>query len=335
MSNMSNKYLIVILRFHGDVLLTKPMIDNIKLNDPDSEIDLLVYKGTGSILKHENSISEIIEIDNSSEEGIFSRIKKEINLWAKVRSKKYDYVFFLTTQWRVVPISWSIGKAMKAAVDDKKRRKNLWIKSFSVIFPEALEKHIIQRNLSALESLGLKIFNENLTLDPNNLDSEYKTLLDTFPFLNQQNSYCLIHPSSRREKKLWEKEKFGQLINLLLEKDLLVVITSGPDSHEIDYVDDILGKVDVDTKKLLNLAGQTSLLGLAALINGSKFFIGLDSVASHIAASVNKESITLFGPSNPMNWKPWSDKALIISHGDLKSIEVEDVMTLVEEMLIQ
>ena len=42
---MSNKYLIVILRFHGDVLLTKPMLDNIKLNDPDSEIDLLVYKG--------------------------------------------------------------------------------------------------------------------------------------------------------------------------------------------------------------------------------------------------------------------------------------------------
>ena len=78
---MSNKYLIVILRFHGDVLLTKPMIDNIKLNDPDGEIDLLLYKGTGSILEHEKSITEIIEIDNASEENIFSKIQKEINLW--------------------------------------------------------------------------------------------------------------------------------------------------------------------------------------------------------------------------------------------------------------
>ena len=67
----------------------------------------------------------------------------------KINTKNYDYAFFLTTQWRVVPISWSIGKAMKAAVDDKKRRKNLWIKSFSVIFPEALENHIVQRNLLA------------------------------------------------------------------------------------------------------------------------------------------------------------------------------------------
>ena len=56
---MSNKYLIVILRFHGDVLLTKPMIDNIKLNDPDGEIDLLVYKGTGSILEQELSLIHI------------------------------------------------------------------------------------------------------------------------------------------------------------------------------------------------------------------------------------------------------------------------------------
>ena len=332
---MSNKYLIVILRFHGDVLLTKPMIDNIKLNDPDSEIDLLVYKGTGSILEQENSVSEIIELETSPKENILTKVKKEIKLWKKINSKNYDYAFFLTTQWRVVPISWSIGKAMKAAVDDKKRRKNLWTKSFSVIFPEALEKHIVQRNLLALESLGLKIFNEKLTLDPRHLDIEYKTLSDNFPFLTQKNSYCLIHPTSRREKKLWDKEKFGKLIDLLMEKGHSVVITSGPDSHEIDYVKDILKQTDLIDKQVLNLAGKTSLLGLAALIKGSNFFIGLDSVASHIAASVNKESITLFGPSNPDNWKPWSDKARIICREDLKSIEVEDIMVHVEDMYIE
>ena len=332
MSDMSNKYLIVILRFHGDVLLTKPMIDNIKLNDPDGEIDLLVYKGTGSILEQERNIAEIIEIDNASKENFFSRIKKEIKLWAKVRSKKYKYAFFLTTQWRVVPISWAIGKAMKAAVDDKKRRKKLWTKSFSTIFPEALENHIVQRNLSALKSLGLQIFKEDLVLDPTHLELEYKVLSDSFPYLNQDNSYCVIHPTSRREKKLWDKEKFAELINLLVEKNFSVVITSGPDQEEMNYVSEILGSTDRVENKVFNLAGKTGLLGLAALIKGSKFFIGLDSVASHIAASVNKESITLFGPSNPINWKPWSDKAKIIVRDDMKDIEVEDVMSLVEEI---
>ena len=232
-------------------------------------------------------------------------------------------------------MSWALGKAMKAAVDDKKRRKNLWIKSFSTIFPEALDNHIVQRNLVALESLGLKIFTENLTLDPSYLDLEYKTLKETYPFLKEENSYCVIHPTSRREKKLWDKEKFGQLINLLLKKGASVVVTSGPDSYEIDYVDEILKKTGIVDKKVLNLAGKTSLLGLAALIKGSQFFIGLDSVASHIAASVDKESITLFGPSNPVNWKPWSDKARIIAQEDLSNIEVKDVMSLVEEMPVE
>ena len=90
-----------------------------------------------------------------------------------------------------------------------------------------------------------------------------------------------------------------------------------------------------DDQQVLNLAGKTSLLGLAALIKGAKFFIGLDSVASHIAASVNKESITLFGPSNPINWKPWSDRAKIIVRNDLKNIEVGEVISLVEEMYPQ
>ena len=332
MSDMSNKYLIVILRFHGDVLLTKPMIDNIKLNDPDGEIDLLVYKGTGSILEQERNITEIIEIDNASKENFFSKIKKEIKMWAKVRSKKYKYAFFLTTQWRVVPISWATGKAMKAAVDDKKRRKKLWTKSFSKIFPEALENHIVQRNLSALEILGLQIFKEDLVLDPTHLEMGYKSLSDSFPYLNQDNFYCVIHPTSRREKKLWDKEKFAELINLLVKKSFSVVITSGPDEEEMNYVCEILRSTDMVENKVLNLAGKTSLLGLAALIKGAKFFIGLDSVASHIAASVNKESITLFGPSNPTHWKPWSDKAKIIVRDDMKSIEVEDVMSLVEEI---
>ena len=332
---MKKKFLIVILRFHGDVLLTKPMIDNIKQNFSESEIDLLVYRGTGSILEHDKNISEIIEIESASKKNIFIRIKKEINLWKKLNSKNYDFAFFLTTQWRVVPMSWAIGKTRKAAVDDEKRKKNLWIRSFTTIFPAAITNHIIERNLLALESLGLTVFNKKLALDSSVLNSEYNNLKAAYPYLPYENTYCVIHPTSRREKKLWDQVKFAKLVDHLVEKDLAVIITSGPDSHEIDYVNGIFDNLSKDKNKVLNLSGKTNLLGLAALIERSNFFIGLDSVASHIAASVDKESITLFGPSNPINWKPWSDKAQIISRKELNLIEVEEVMTLVGKMTLK
>jgi ADP-heptose:LPS heptosyltransferase len=66
------------------------MIDNIKRNAPESEVDLLVYKGTGSILEHEKEVSEIIEIDTASKKNFFTRIKKKIKLWKKLYSKNYD-----------------------------------------------------------------------------------------------------------------------------------------------------------------------------------------------------------------------------------------------------
>ena len=74
---------------------------------------------------------------------------------------------------------------------------------------------------------------------------------------------------------------------------------------------------------------------MADLFKGSQFFLGVYSFASLISASVDIESITLFGPSNPVNWKPWSDKARIIAQEDLSNIEVKDVMSLVEEMPVE
>ena len=63
----------------------------------------------------------------------------------------------------------------------------------------------------------------------------------------------------------------------------------------------------------INLGGKTSLQELAALIREAKFFLGLDSIASHLAAAVGAYGVSLFGPSNSFNWRPWSEKISIIS----------------------
>ncbi|WP_236618648.1 glycosyltransferase family 9 protein [Lebetimonas sp. JH292] len=46
MENEKLKILVVKFRNIGDVLLTTPLIKNLKLNYPDSQIDCVVNKGT-------------------------------------------------------------------------------------------------------------------------------------------------------------------------------------------------------------------------------------------------------------------------------------------------
>ena len=98
----NKKFLIVILRFHGDVLLTKPMIDDLKANYPNALIDLLVFKGTASLFEDDEFINEIIEIETSENFNLWQKISSEFSLIRKIRRSKYDFGFFLTTQWRLI-----------------------------------------------------------------------------------------------------------------------------------------------------------------------------------------------------------------------------------------
>ena len=52
----------------------------------------------------------------------------------------------------------------------------------------------------------------------------------------------------------------------------------------------------------LNVAGQTSLGGLAALIRELDLFISNDTGPAHIANAVDTPSVTIFGPVDPGRW---------------------------------
>ena len=136
--------------------LTSPIINTIRRVYPDAIIDLLVYKGTGVLLENHSGIHNILEADHSSKLNFTQRLFSELKLLKRLRNTNYDFGLFLTTQWRIAFMGRALRSARTAAVDDQKRRNSLWINSFSSIFPEAGENHVIERNLRALESLGIK-----------------------------------------------------------------------------------------------------------------------------------------------------------------------------------
>ena len=302
------KYLITILRFHGDVLLVTPIIGAIKKTFPEAQIDLLVYKGTGDILKFDSRLQDIIEIEPTPKINIFSKIKRELMLWRTLKKNNYNYALFLTTQWRLTFIGRIMNDTFSAAVSDKKREHSFWRNSFSTLFPEAGVNHIIERNLQALGALGIETIESDKKLSLTiglEVKNSISKLLESLVVTKR---YCIIHACSRRKYKLWSQSKFADIASYLRSKGFEVILTSGPNKQEIKYVE----KIQNLSPQVINLGGRTSLIELAALIKDSSLYIGLDSVASHIAAAVNTPSIVLFGPTNHLNWRPWSDNSEVI-----------------------
>ena len=146
MGDKSKRFLIAILRFHGDVLLTTPMISEIKRIFPDSIIDLLVYKGTGSILEFDKRVNSILEAELSSEVNIIKRTFKEILLLK--RSKQNLKRNVLKSAQRA--LSRTAVKAVGLAIDakDKKTASEAFNKAQKVLDTMA-NKKVIHANKAA------------------------------------------------------------------------------------------------------------------------------------------------------------------------------------------
>ena len=61
MDKQFKKILVIKMRFHGDMLLTTPIISTLKRNYPEAEIDVLLYQDTAPILSKNTEIHANIE----------------------------------------------------------------------------------------------------------------------------------------------------------------------------------------------------------------------------------------------------------------------------------
>lgn len=109
-----------------------------------------------------------------------------------------------------------------------------------------------------------------------------------------------IHPGARPSARRWPAARFAAVGDALAERyGAQIVVTAGPDEAHIAA--DVVGQMRAPA---LNLAGQTSLGGLAAVIARLDLFVSNDTGPAHLAVALDTPSVTIFGPADPNRWAP-------------------------------
>jgi ADP-heptose:LPS heptosyltransferase len=157
-----------------------------------------------------------------------------------------------------------------------------------------------------------------------------------------------IHPGAKFPSRRWIPERFAALADTLMDHyGGRVVITGGPD--EIVIAAAVAGAM---RHEALILAGETSLGGLAAVIEACQLFISNDTGPGHIATALDTPSIAIFGPADIHRWAPLSQERhrvvrnpvpcspcgfedCPIDHRCLRGVTVEDVLREAEELLMR
>src|SRR5437763_10746810 len=148
--------LVVKLRHHGDVLLAAPVLTTLKSHAPKLEIDALLYDDTAPMFDGHPALSELHVVGrNWKALGAMERFSREMELFGRLRARRYDLLVHLSEQPRGAWLARTLGARYSVApiVSDRGR---FWKKSFTHFYPIAPRRHQVDVNLDALRRIGVQ-----------------------------------------------------------------------------------------------------------------------------------------------------------------------------------
>jgi ADP-heptose:LPS heptosyltransferase len=116
-----------------------------------------------------------------------------------------------------------------------------------------------------------------------------------------------IAPIAARPEKTWPMDRFVSLARALLAGPCVgnrLAIIAGPGET---WAADAFADLDP-----MPMIGEPDLLVVAGLLRRSRLFVGNDSGLSHLAAAVGAPTLTLFGPTEPVNYAPRGPRVSVL-----------------------
>ena len=296
---------ILLIKFRniGDVLLSTPLISNLKNIYPDSVIDFALNKGCEDMVSNNPNIKNIIVYDRPriKKLGIFAQLKEEIRFTRNIRKNHYDMVINLTEGDRGAQLAFLSGAKIKFGFPVRKGLLSK-IKIFDNLGDDKKWQHTVEKDLQFINFLDKEVNKKEVKIY---WSSKVGQEIDTILVDNNIERFVHIHPVSRWMFKCWEDDRMARIIDYLQQdKGLKVIITGAPVKKELDRINKILSLCKTEP---VNLSGKLTLKHLACLSSKAKLFFGVDTAPMHMAAATNTPIITLFGASYPVIWGPWNN----------------------------
>ena len=277
----------------GDSILTLPVANCLKKIDNSIELHILGNETMLAVARLSGIFDGFRSIDESGFSALYSSSKASDFLQKYFSS--FDEVYFFTAgnKKQIIRKVTDSGAGKCFVLDPRP--------------PEDWHNHIIEHFLSIID--GKKI------LSPCKLDN-YGVTLGSVSKSNRRG--LVIHPGSGSNSKNWPIERD---IYIAEKSKMNVTFILGPAECELGLDKDI-------TESCFKNINPESISDLCSLLCGASFYIGNDSGVSHLAALCETQSVVLFGPTDPVIWRPLGSDVNVISSpdGTINGISADEVV---------
>jgi predicted lipopolysaccharide heptosyltransferase III len=295
------KILLLQLKRIGDLILTTPALAALRENFPDALLTIVVSSECADLLP---------AVPNVDRTLMTRRNLRDLALFLSVAARRFDCCIDFTRNDRSASLALLSG-ALRRVVSHRLREKSKMRGRAYTDFVSVRmrDTHTIDYNLALLEPLGVRTSASRTPhLQLPEVAHEQADALRRHWKITRP--YIILHPGSARREKLWEPERWAEMIDHFgRNNDIHLVLTSGLSPDEQAHIAAIKNKVQ---QQIVDLSGRTNLLALAALIGQARLLVTVDSAPMHLAAATRTPQVALFGPTNPFHWRPRESPALIL-----------------------
>ncbi|MBS3115383.1 glycosyltransferase family 9 protein [Candidatus Woesearchaeota archaeon] len=289
----------------GDILMTTPLVRQIRKSFPKADIVYYVGKYAADIFQGNKYLNRVESFD----QNIFYKknILRAISLRNKIKKEKFDIAFVLDKHWSFGLFAKLCGIPIRVGF---KRDLRDYL-THKIVYRQV--KHEIHYYLSLLEAIELKPNYSDTNLD---LTLSKKDLAFAENFFKSNKIKKAIGIAAGGGKNPGEKEPIRRfpiekMIELIknLSTDNKIILLGGSS-------DDELNKGIISFIKSENIINGTNpdIKKSAALMKKCSAMVCGDSGPMHIASAVNDKIISLFGPTNPKRKAPLHKKSVAIWH---------------------
>lgn len=227
----------------------------------------------------------------------------------QVRAGKFDLAVSFVRSPLMSAALWLSGIPQRAGIDSGGRGFGYTTRVYVQPEESRHEAHIYLDVVRALE-INTVGYRANLPVLPE-ARQQIQRLLEV---KGLRTPYIVINPAGGNnpgmmlDKKRWTPSNFAALADCLAEEQQAsIVLIGGPkDGVLVDMVAKAMQEPS------LRLVGDLTFPQIGALAANALLYIGNDTGLTHLAAASGAKTVTIFGPSDPKRYAPYTDNSLAL-----------------------
>lgn len=298
---MTNKILIVGPSWVGDMVMAQVLFKLIKHSDPHAQIDVLAPNWSLPVLQRMPEINNAITLPvGHGQFGLLPRIK----IARELKKQHYTHAIVLANSWKSALIPWLAGIPHRTGWLGEMR----WGLLNDVRY---LNKKALPKMVQRYAALGL-LPGEKLPdiLPVPKLDAPHESVLsvlEKFDLDTTKPILALCPGAAYGPAKRWPEEYFAKIAEQKISAGWQVWFFGS--QQDSNVIDSIRSRISTST---ISFAGKINLHETIDLLSAAHAVVTNDSGLLHIAASLNKPLVAIYGSTSAEFTPPLGDKSKIV-----------------------